>query len=132
MYKDQISAIEIHLKSSQDTEKVNNQVEGEIKDKELFYSRDWEASVNDLSEVLSTERTVMFIILSLIIIVAAFNVITCLFILVKNKATEIAILKTIGTSDISILKNIYNNWILIGVVGSLIGSFLELFITVNL
>ena len=130
--ENQISAIEIHLKSSQDTEKVNNQVREIIKDKELFYSRDWKQVNASFFEVLSTERTVMFIILSLIIIVAAFNVITCLFILVKNKATEIAILKTIGTSDISILKIFIIIGSLIGVVGSLIGSFLGIIITVNL
>ena len=46
----------------------------------------------------------MFLILSLIIIVAAFNVITSLFILVKNKNKEIAILKTVGLNDNSILR----------------------------
>ena len=129
---DRISAIEIHLKSSAYTDKVNNQINEIIKEKELFYSRDWKQVNAFFFETLSIERNVMFIILSLIIIVAAFNVITCLFILVKNKANEIAILKTIGTSDISILRIFIIIGSLIGIAGSLIGSLLGIIVTINL
>ena len=127
-----ISAIEIHLKSSSYTDKIGNQVNEIMKEKELFYSRDWKQVNAFFFETLSIERNVMFIILSLIIIVAAFNVITCLFILVKNKANEIAILKTIGTSDISILRIFIIIGSLIGIAGSLIGSLLGIIVTLNL
>ena len=127
-----VSAIEIHLKDSSFTDRINNQVNEIIKEKELFYSRDWKQVNAFFFETLSIERNVMFIILSLIIIVAAFNVITCLFILVKNKANEIAILKTIGTSDISILRIFIIIGSLIGVAGSLIGSLLGIIVTLNL
>ena len=129
---DRISAIEIHLKDSSFTDTINNQVNEIIKEKELFYSRDWKQVNAFFFETLSIERNVMFIILSLIIIVAAFNVITCLFILVKNKANEIAILKTIGTSDISILRIFIIIGSLIGVAGSLIGSLIGIIVTLNL
>ena len=127
-----VSAIEIHLKDSSFTDRINNQVNEIIKEKELFYSRDWKQVNAFFFETLSIERNVMFIILSLIIIVAAFNVITCLFILVKNKANEIAILKTIGTSDISILRIFIIIGSLIGVAGSLIGSLIGVIVTLNL
>lgn len=127
-----VSAIEIHLKDSSFTDRINNQVNEIIKEKELFYSRDWKQVNAFFFETLSIERNVMFIILSLIIIVAAFNVITCLFILVKNKANEIAILKTIGTSDISILRIFIIIGSLIGVAGSLIGSLIGIIVTLNL
>ena len=127
-----ISAIEIHLKNSSDTGKISNQVNEIIKEEELFYSRDWKQVNAFFFETLSIERNVMFIILSLIIIVAAFNVITCLFILVKNKSNEIAILKTIGTSDFSILRIFIIIGSLIGVAGSLIGSLLGIIVTLNL
>ena len=127
-----VSAIEIHLKDSSFTDRINNQVNEIIKEKELFYSRDWKQVNAFFFETLSIERNVMFIILSLIIIVAAFNVITCLFILVKNKANEIAILKTIGTPDISILRIFIIIGSLIGVVGSLIGSLIGIIVTLNL
>ena len=129
---DRISAIEIHLKNSSDTGKISNQVNEIIKEEELFYSRDWKQVNAFFFETLSIERNVMFIILSLIIIVAAFNVVTCLFILVKNKSNEIAILKTIGTSDFSILKIFIIIGSLIGVAGSLIGSLLGIIVTLNL
>ena len=54
--------------------------------------------------MLATERELMFFVLSLIIIIAAFNIVTSLFILVQNKNREIAVLKTIGCSDSSILR----------------------------
>ncbi len=127
-----ISAIEIHLKNSSYTDKISNQVNEIIKEEELFYSRDWKQVNAFFFETLSIERNVMFIILSLIIIVAAFNVITCLFILVKNKSNEIAILKTIGTSDFSILRIFIIIGSLIGVAGSLIGSLLGIIVTLNL
>ena len=127
-----ISAIEIHLKDSSFTDRINNQVNEIIKEKELFYSRDWKQVNAFFFETLSIERNVMFIILSLIVIVAAFNVITCLFILVKNKANEIAILKTIGTPDISILRIFIIIGSLIGVAGSLIGSLIGIIVTLNL
>ena len=127
-----ISAIEIHLKNSSYTDKISKQVNEIIKEEELFYSRDWKQVNAFFFETLSIERNVMFIILSLIIIVAAFNVITCLFILVKNKSNEIAILKTIGTSDFSILRIFIIIGSLIGVAGSLIGSLLGIIVTLNL
>ena len=127
-----ISAIEIHLKNSSYTDKISNQVNEIIKEEELFYSRDWKQVNAFFFETLSIERNVMFIILSLIIIVAAFNVITCLFILVKNKSNEIAILKTIGTSDFSILRIFIIIGSLIGVAGSLVGSLLGIIVTLNL
>ncbi len=130
--KNRISAIEIHLKNSSYTDKISNQVNEIIKEEELFYSRDWKQVNAFFFETLSIERNVMFIILSLIIIVAAFNVITCLFILVKNKSNEIAILKTIGTSDFSILRIFIIIGSLIGVAGSLIGSLLGIIVTLNL
>ena len=130
--KNRISAIEIHLKDSSYTNKISSQVNEIIEEEELFYSRDWKQVNAFFFETLSIERNVMFIILSLIIIVAAFNVITCLFILVKNKSNEIAILKTIGTSDISILRIFIIIGSLIGVAGSLIGSLLGIILTLNL
>ena len=130
--ENQISSIELHLKNSADTDSINNQVKEIIKNNDYFYSRDWKQVNAFFFETLSIERSVMFTILSLIIVVAAFNVITSLFILVKNKANEIAILKTIGASNISILRIFIIIGSLIGIVGSFIGSLLGIAITLNL
>ena len=127
-----VTSIEIHLSNSSDTDYINNKVKEILEDKDLFYSRDWKEVNAFFFETLSIERSVMFTILSLIIIVAAFNVITSLFILVKNKSNEIGILKTIGASDISILRIFIIIGSLIGIVGSFIGTLLGIIITLNL
>ena len=127
-----ISTIEIHLINSNQTKNIKNEIVRILSDKDEYLVRDWKEVNSFFFETLSIERNVMFIILSLIIVVAAFNVITSLFILVKNKSEEIAILKTIGTSDHSILRIFLLVGSIIGVAGSLIGTLLGIFITLNL
>ena len=79
---------------------------------------------NSLFSALKVERNVMFIILSLIIIVAAFNIISGLTILVKNKTKDIAILKSIGVLNNSIIKIFFLIGIIIGTSATLFGIFL--------
>ena len=85
---------------------------------DLIYT--WSDLNKPLFSALKVERNVMFIILSLIIIVAAFNIISGLTILVKNKTREIAILKSIGVTNNSIRKIFF-------LVGFTIGTFATLF-----
>ena len=127
-----ISTIEIHLINSNQTKNIKNEIVRILSDKDEYLVRDWKEVNSFFFETLSIERNVMFIILSLIIVVAAFNVITSLFILVKNKSEEIAILKTIGTSDYSILRIFLLVGSIIGIAGSLIGTLLGILITLNL
>tara|TARA_B100000003_G_C10724030_1_gene288164 strand:- start:51 stop:527 length:477 start_codon:yes stop_codon:yes gene_type:complete len=77
-----------------------------------------------LFSALKVERNVMFIILSLIIIVAAFNIISGLTILVKNKTREIAILKSIGVLNRSIVKIFFLIGIIIGTSATIFGIIL--------
>jgi lipoprotein-releasing system permease protein len=79
---------------------------------------------SSLFSALKVERNVMFIILSLIIIVAAFNIISGLTILVKNKTREIAILKSIGVLNKSITKIFFLVGVIIGTSATLFGIFL--------
>jgi len=90
----------------------------EIFQEEHVYT--WSDLNKSLFSALKVERNVMFIILSLIIIVAAFNIISGLTILVKNKTREIAILKSIGVQNKSIIKIFF-------MVGFIIGSFATAF-----
>ena len=74
----------------------------------------WSDLNKSFFSALKVERNVMFIILTLIIIVAAFNIVSGLTILIKNKTKEIAILKTLGVSNFSIRKSFFKwfyNWI---------------------
>ena len=77
-----------------------------------------------LFSALKVERNVMFIILTLIIIVAAFNIISGLTILVKNKTKEIAILKSIGVLNKSIIKIFFLIGVLIGTTATMFGIIL--------
>ena len=81
----------------------------------------WSDLNKPLFSALKVERNVMFIILSLIIIVAAFNIISGLTILVKNKTREIAILKSIGVSNFSIQKIFFSIGFLIGFLATIMG-----------
>ena len=128
---DEISIIEIHLTDLNSTESVKKKIEDKFADKDLIV-RDWKEINKSFWIVLSTERTVMFLILSLIIIVAAFNVITSLFILVKNKSKEIALLKTIGADNSSILRIFLLVGSVIGIGGTIIGAILGSIITMSL
>ncbi len=86
---------------------------------ELVYT--WSDTNKSLFSALEVERNVMFIILSLIIIVAAFNIISGLTILVKNKSRDIGILKTIGVSSKSIKKIFFLVGFFIGTSATLFG-----------
>ena len=84
----------------------------------------WADMNKSLFSALKIERNVMFIILSLIIIVAAFNIISGLTILVKNKTKDIAILKSIGVQNNSIAKIFFLVGFIIGLFATLTGIFL--------
>ena len=93
--------IEIYLKKP---EKISSAKEELMKLFPNDFVYTWSDLNNSLFSALKIERNVMFIILSLIIIVAAFNIISGLTILVKNKTKDIAILKSIGVQNKSIKK----------------------------
>jgi len=113
--------LEIYLKEPINIEKQKNKVNEIFKD-ELVYS--WADMNSALFSALKVERNVMFIILSLIIIVAAFNIISGLTILVKNKTKEIAILKSIGVLNKSITKIFFLVGVIIGTLATFFGVIL--------
>ena len=113
--------LEIYLKKPQNIENQKIIVQ-KIFQNEFIYS--WSDMNNSLFSALKVERNVMFIILSLIIIVAAFNIISGLTILVKNKTREIAILKSIGVLNKSIVKIFFLVGIIIGTSATIFGIIL--------
>ena len=114
-------ALEIYLKNPNKIESQKMIVQ-KIFDKEFVYS--WADMNNSLFSALKVERNVMFIILSLIIVVAAFNIISGLTILVKNKTKDIAILKSIGVLNKSIIKIFFLVGVLIGTSATAFGILL--------
>jgi len=113
--------LEIYLKNPNNIEN-QKQIVQKIFDNEFIYT--WADMNSSLFSALKVERNVMFIILSLIIIVAAFNIISGLTILVKNKTRDIAILKSIGVLNKSIVKIFFLIGVIIGTSATFFGIFL--------
>ena len=113
--------LEIYLRDPQNIEKMKIKIQS-IFNNQIIYT--WADMNSSLFSALKVERNVMFIILSLIIIVAAFNIISGLTILVKNKTREIAILKSIGVLNKSIAKIFFLIGIIIGSSATIFGIFL--------
>tara|TARA_B100000674_G_scaffold226656_1_gene186296 strand:+ start:478 stop:1707 length:1230 start_codon:yes stop_codon:yes gene_type:complete len=113
--------LEIYLDNPKNIDKQKLLVQNNFPN-EFVYS--WADMNSSLFSALKVERNVMFIILSLIIIVAAFNIISGLTILVKNKTREIAILKSIGVLNKSIIKIFFLIGVIIGCSATLFGIFL--------
>ena len=87
-----------------------------------YYSvRDWTRERGNLFQAVKTEKTVMWVILSLIIAVAAFNIISMLVMVVTDKQADIAILKTMGARPGTIMRIFVIQGSVIGVVGTLLG-----------
>ena len=113
--------LEIYLNNPQNIEHQKTIVQ-KIFNNEFIYT--WSDMNKSLFSALKVERNVMFIILTLIIIVAAFNIISGLTILVKNKTKEIAILKSIGVLNKSIIKIFFLIGVLIGTTATIFGIIL--------
>ena len=113
--------LEIYLNNPSNISEVKTQIQ-KIFNNEFVYT--WADMNNSLFSALKVERNVMFIILSLIIIVAAFNIVSGLTILVKNKTRDIAILKSIGVLNKSIIKIFFLVGVIIGTAATFFGIFL--------
>jgi lipoprotein-releasing system permease protein len=128
--KDAVSGIEVRV---DDIEQAGN-IATAIQKKLGFpyHARDWMSMNKNLFSALKLEKIVMFIILILIIFVAAFNIISTLFMLVMEKAKEIAILKSMGASRKSIIKIYSYQGLIIGLVGTFLGCAAGFIIVPNL
>jgi lipoprotein-releasing system permease protein len=107
--------------------------EQDITDKRLAISeavgpglrvRDWQQNRASYFQAIDVERHVMFLILSLIIMVAAFNIISSMIMLVKDKGRDIAILRTMGATSGTILRVFFLTGASIGVLGTTLGFIL--------
>lgn len=106
-----------------------------ILQKELGYSvkvSSWSQDNKQFLSALEVERTAMFVILSLIMLVAAFNIISSLFMTVKDKTKDIAILRTIGASKRQIMLIFIINGMFVGVIGTVTGVITGLLFSYNI
>jgi lipoprotein-releasing system permease protein len=93
---------------------------------------DWQQANSSLFNAVEIERNVMFLILTLIIVVAAFNIISSMIMMVKDKGRDIAILRTMGASRAMILRIFVLSGASIGVVGTIAGLVLGVLFTRNI
>ena len=121
--------LEIYLKDPLKANLYKKQIE---KFNQNFFIYTWTDLNKSLFSALKVERNVMFIILALIIIVAAFNIISGLTILIKNKTKEIAILKTLGLNNTSIKKSFFLTGFTIGFFATISGIILGLIFSFNI
>jgi len=99
---------------------------------EIYAVRDWQMINASLFGALKVERTVMFLILTLIVFIAAFNIISSLIMLVNDKGRDIAILRTMGASRFSIMKIFFLCGSAIGITGTLTGFGLGISFALNI
>lgn len=97
-----------------------------------YYARDWMQMNRNILFALKTEKMVMFIILTLIVLVAAFGIASTLFMVVMEKTRDIAILKSMGATGLSIMKIFVLEGLIIGVIGTILGVASGLLIALNL
>ena len=97
-----------------------------------YWARSWMEMNKNLFSALKLEKRVMFIILSLIVIVAAFNIITTLIMTVMEKSRDIAILKSMGATARSIMKIFMIEGIVIGGIGIMLGCIAGIAVALNL
>ena len=121
--------LEIYLKNPLEANIYKKQIE---KINQNYFIYTWADLNKSFFSALKVERNVMFIILTLIIIVAAFNIISGLTILIKNKTKEIAILKTLGLNNASIKKSFFLTGFTIGFFASISGIILGVLFSLNI
>ena len=122
--------LEIFIKNPRETIKIKTLIEQEI-DKSLKIL-DWKEKNNAFINALNVEKNVMFLILSLIILVAAFNIISSMIMLVNDKKSDIALLRTMGSTKISIIKIFILVGSSIGFIGTFFGTLIGIYLSINI
>ncbi|HWA18791.1 MAG TPA: ABC transporter permease [Devosia sp.] len=125
----QASGVEIFIDDPDNIGPVRERIESEV-DRPLILT-DWQQRNETFFSALQVERVVMFAILSMIVVVAAFNIISSLVMLVKDKGSDIAVLRTMGATRGSIMRIFSMTGTAIGIAGTLIGLVLGLIIAAN-
>lgn len=97
-----------------------------------FAVTNWKSNNSSFMKAVEVERNVMFLILTLITLVASFNIIACMIMLVKDKEKDIAILRTIGFRRNSIMKIFFLAGSFIGVSGTILGGVVGLLFSMNI
>ena len=130
---DAVTQIEVMVRDPDRVAAVNRDIRTALRDMpQSARVIDWTQSNNSLFAAVEVERNVMFLILTLIIVVAAFNVISSLIMMVKDKTRDIAVLRTIGASSGAVLRIFVMCGAFVGVVGTAVGALLGVAFCLNI
>lgn len=127
---DAVTGIQLKVKDVYKTGEISQEISKALGPP--YIARDWMQMNKNILFALKTEKVVMFIILTLIVLVAAFGIASTLFMVVMEKTKDIAILKSMGATSRSIMKIFVLEGLIIGVSGTIIGLVGGLAISLNL
>lgn len=127
---EEVSGVRLKLKDLYDAPRVARELARRLSVD--AYISDWTRSHANFFRAVQIEKNVMFIILLLIVAVAAFNIVSTLVMMVTDKQSDIAILRTLGAAPFSIMKIFIVQGVLIGVIGTLIGVALGVALALNI
>ena len=128
--KKMVSGVRLRLTDVHQARRVSSELSSKLGYK--YYVDNWTRQHQNYFRALEIERRVMFIILSLIIAVAAFNIVSTLVMVVTDKRADIAILRTLGLSPSKVMGVFFVQGVTSGVIGTLIGSVLGVLIALNI
>jgi lipoprotein-releasing system permease protein len=131
---DKVGNIEIYLKDVKKTQQSYKKIYDVFKQNNIYNTQivDWQKSNGEFIGALEVERNVMFLILMLIILVATFNIISSLTMLVNDKIQQIALLRTIGLTKRDIMQIFFICGTIIGSIGTFLGFILGILVSTNL
>jgi|TARA_B110000971_G_scaffold216248_1_gene250974 lipoprotein-releasing system permease protein len=127
-----VSGIRVKLEDLDETKSTTENIERLINQANSYFISDWTKQHSNLFAAIQMEKRVMFIILTLIIAVAAFNIVSTLVMGVTEKRSDIAILRTLGASQKSILMIFMSQGLMIGLVGTFLGILSGVIISINI
>ncbi|AYG65852.1 MULTISPECIES: lipoprotein-releasing ABC transporter permease subunit [unclassified Rhizobium] len=125
-----VEKIELFITNPDDVDELRPKIE-EAAGRQIFLT-DWRQVNATFFSALQVERNTMFMILTLIVLVAALNIISGLIMLVKDKGSDIAILRTMGATSGAIMRIFFMTGAAIGVVGTLAGVILGVVVCLNI
>ena len=129
-YGDSVGALQLKIDDLFKVGEVKEQL-GQVVDK-VLYMRDWRQQHSNFFKAIEMEKRMMFIVLTLIIMVAAFNIVSTMVMVVTDKQSDIAVLRTIGATPMSIQMVFIIQGLVIGILGVILGLIGGLSLALNI
>ena len=127
----QVSGIRLKVDNLFEANKITNDVVEKL-GSDLYYGVDWMQQKRNFIRALNLEKQMIAVVLSLIIAVAAFNIVSMMVMVVTDKKSDIAILRTIGMTPKRIVKIFFYQGLSIGLIGIVVGTVLGLLLALNI